>query len=222
MYTGNAPVLSFHPINITVKLNNLPTSGAGIGTKKAYLQQESIRLMILMTQPWVSVSFDCMATMFLHVRRGYSFPSTHVYRCGPHSRRWICFSKYVGVFSNFEKDGEFYCYPGQSNQSVTAMYNMYRASQVAFTGEEVLSRAHTYCHQFLHGRRSTNKLQDKWVIAKDLAGEVLPTSWHQSIQKNSPRLCISPLTLDCITKLVNVHVQSTSIQYIIHFWIVPF
>ncbi|KAG8389342.1 hypothetical protein BUALT_Bualt02G0219300 [Buddleja alternifolia] len=37
------------------------------------------------------------------------------------------------VFKHFEKGGEFFCFVGQSNQAVTGMYNLYRASQVGYT-----------------------------------------------------------------------------------------
>lgn len=79
---------------------------------------------------------------------------------------------YAAVFKHFEQDGTFYCYPGQSNKSVTAMYNLYRASQVAFPGEDELGRAEAYSREFLCCRRASGKLKDKWVIPKDLPGEV--------------------------------------------------
>jgi hypothetical protein len=86
---------------------------------------------------------------------------------------------HAGVFKHFEKDGEFYCYPGESNQSVTSMYSLYRASQVAFPGEDELRRAEIYSHKFLRDRRASNKLKDKWVIPKDLPGEVRIMSFHE-------------------------------------------
>lgn len=86
---------------------------------------------------------------------------------------------YIGVFKKFEKDGEFFCFPRQSSQSVTAIYNTYRAAQVAFPGENdgVLRRAERYCRAFLQERRASNKLSDKWVIPKDLPGEVDTTNY---------------------------------------------
>ncbi|KAI8522907.1 hypothetical protein RHMOL_Rhmol13G0033300 [Rhododendron molle] len=38
----------------------------------------------------------------------------------------------ANVFRHFEKDGEFFCFAGQSTQGVTPMYNLYRASQVGY------------------------------------------------------------------------------------------
>lgn len=86
-----------------------------------------------------------------------------------------------GVFKHFENNGKFVCYPKQANQSITAMYNLYRAAQVAFPEEYELERASKYCRSFLDERRSSGKLRDKWVIAKDLPGEVsncfVPACW---------------------------------------------
>ncbi|KAL6634599.1 hypothetical protein ACP70R_027270 [Stipagrostis hirtigluma subsp. patula] len=95
------------------------------------------------------------------------------------------------VFKHFEKGGEFLCYPGQSNQSVTATYNLYRAAQVAFPGEDELERANIYSRKFLEERRASNKLKDKWVIAKDLPGEVgyaLDFPWKASLPRIETRM----------------------------------
>lgn len=95
------------------------------------------------------------------------------------------------VFKHFEQDGTFYCYPGQSNKSVTAMYNLYRASQVAFPGEDELGRAEAYSREFLCCRRASGKLKDKWVIPKDLPGEVayaLDVPWKASLPRIETRM----------------------------------
>lgn len=95
------------------------------------------------------------------------------------------------VFRHFEKDGDFYCFPGQANQSVTAVYSLYRASQVAFLGEDVLRRAEVYSHEFLQERRACNKLKDKWLIPKDLPGEVgyaLDFPWKVSLPRIETRM----------------------------------
>lgn len=97
------------------------------------------------------------------------------------------------VFKKFEKDGEFFCYPGQSNQSVSAMYNTYRAAQIAFPAgeDDILGRAELYCRAFLQEKRASNKLSDKWVISKDLPGEVeyaLDLPWRASLPRIETRL----------------------------------
>ena len=76
------------------------------------------------------------------------------------------------VFRNFEKDGGFFAFAGQSNQAVTGMYNLYRACQVMFPGEEVLADARKFSSEFLQDKRANNELLDKWIIMKDLPGEV--------------------------------------------------
>jgi len=78
----------------------------------------------------------------------------------------------VGVFENFKKNGEFFCFSGQSNQAVTGMFNLYRASQVLFQGEEILEDAKNFSVKFLTEKREANQLLDKWIITKDLPGEV--------------------------------------------------
>ena len=80
---------------------------------------------------------------------------------------------YVGVFKNFEKDGEFFCFVGQSTQAVTGMYNLNRASQIGFQGEDILHRARIFSYEFLRQREAQGMLHDKWIIAKDVAGEVI-------------------------------------------------
>jgi len=55
------------------------------------------------------------------------------------------------------------------------MYNLNRASQIAFQGEDVLHRARTFSYEFLRQREAQGMLRDKWIIAKDLAGEVIQT-----------------------------------------------
>ncbi|KAG8389340.1 hypothetical protein BUALT_Bualt02G0219100 [Buddleja alternifolia] len=94
------------------------------------------------------------------------------------------------VFKHFEKGGEFFSYVGQSNQAVTGMYNLYRASQVMFPGEEVLSEAKKFSAKFLQEKRADNELLDKWVIAKDLRGEVgyaLDVPWYGSLPRVEAR-----------------------------------
>lgn len=76
------------------------------------------------------------------------------------------------VFRNFEREGEFFGFMGQSNQSVTGIYNLNRASQLVFSGEDILNQANSFSHHFLRDKQASNLLLDKWVIAKDLPGEV--------------------------------------------------
>lgn len=76
------------------------------------------------------------------------------------------------MFRHFEKDGEFFCLAGQSTQGVTPMYSLYRASQILFPEEKILKDAKKFTSKFLREKQASNKLLDKWVIAKDIPGEV--------------------------------------------------
>lgn len=59
----------------------------------------------------------------------------------------------VGVFEHFKKNDEFFCFSGQSNQAVTGMFNLCRASQVLFQGEKILEDAKNYSAKFLTKNR---------------------------------------------------------------------
>ena len=77
------------------------------------------------------------------------------------------------AFSNFKQDDQFFCFFGQTKQTVTGMYNLYRASQVLFPGESILEEARVYTKKFLKEKRAEKQLRDKWIIAKGLEEEVM-------------------------------------------------
>ncbi|XP_073151654.1 ent-copalyl diphosphate synthase 1 [Henckelia pumila] len=94
------------------------------------------------------------------------------------------------VFKHFEEGGKFFCFAGQSTQAVTGMYNLYRASQVTFPEENILARARTFSSSFLQEKRANNELLDKWIITKDLPGEVgyaLDVPWYASLPRVETR-----------------------------------
>ncbi|KAD4584469.1 hypothetical protein E3N88_22070 [Mikania micrantha] len=94
------------------------------------------------------------------------------------------------VFQQFEKDGKFVCFPGQSTQAITGMFNLYRASQVLFPGEKILDDAKKFSYKYLKENELRNKLLDKWIIAKDLPGEVgyaLNIPWYASLPRLETR-----------------------------------
>ncbi|KAI7755323.1 hypothetical protein M8C21_030169, partial [Ambrosia artemisiifolia] len=75
----------------------------------------------------------------------------------------------------------------QSSEAISAMFNLYRASQVLFPGEKILDDAKKFSFNFLTEKRNNNELLDKWIITKDLPGEVgyaLDVPWYA----NLPRL----------------------------------
>nr|XP_009781214.1 PREDICTED: ent-copalyl diphosphate synthase, chloroplastic-like [Nicotiana sylvestris] len=100
--------------------------------------------------------------------------------------------KFIGgdVFKNFESRGEFFCFVGQSNQAVTGMYNLFRASQLMFPGEKILADANNFSSNFLQEKRAQNQLIDKWIITKDLPGEVgyaLDIPWYANLPRIETR-----------------------------------
>ncbi|EFH49068.1 hypothetical protein ARALYDRAFT_352546 [Arabidopsis lyrata subsp. lyrata] len=97
------------------------------------------------------------------------------------------------VFKNFEKEGEFFCFVGQSNQAATGMFNLYRASQLAFPREDILKNAKEFSNKYLQGKRERDELIDKWIIMKDLPGEIgfaLEIPWYASLPRVETRFYI--------------------------------
>jgi ent-copalyl diphosphate synthase len=98
------------------------------------------------------------------------------------------------ALKHFEtKDGEFVVYRGQTNQSVSAMYNLYRAAdQAAFPGDDgVVRRAKAYSYAFLQERRASGDLNDKWIISSGLPSEVaygLDFPWKANLPRVETRM----------------------------------
>ncbi|KAI3935115.1 hypothetical protein MKW92_051444 [Papaver armeniacum] len=97
------------------------------------------------------------------------------------------------VFRHFKKGDEFFCFHGQSTSAVTGMFNLYRASQIMFPGETILQQAKQYSSTFLQKKQASNELLDKWIITKDLPGEVgyaLEVPWYASLPRIETRFYI--------------------------------
>uniref|UniRef100_M4C9I5 Terpene synthase N-terminal domain-containing protein n=1 Tax=Brassica campestris TaxID=3711 RepID=M4C9I5_BRACM len=97
------------------------------------------------------------------------------------------------VFKNFEKEGEFFCFAGQSNQALTGMFNLYRASQLAFPKEEILKNAKEFSSKYLKHKQDKDELIDKWIIMKDLPGEIgfaLEIPWYASLPRVETRFYV--------------------------------
>ncbi|KAJ1296560.1 hypothetical protein BS78_01G310600 [Paspalum vaginatum] len=83
-----------------------------------------------------------------------------------------------GVFKYFEKDGEFFCFAGQSNQAIS------------FPGEDILHRAGTFSYEFLRQKEAQGLIHDKWIVSKDLPSEVqytLDFPWYASLPRVETR-----------------------------------
>nr|KYP70695.1 hypothetical protein KK1_009923 [Cajanus cajan] len=97
------------------------------------------------------------------------------------------------VFKYFERNGEFFCFRGQSTQAVTGMFNLYRATQVMFPGEKILEHAKNFSAKFLSDKRAAKELVDKWIIMKNLADEVayaLDVPWYANLPRVETRFYI--------------------------------
>ncbi|OMP02590.1 hypothetical protein CCACVL1_02754 [Corchorus capsularis] len=97
------------------------------------------------------------------------------------------------VLRHFEKGGEFFCIVGQSNQAVTGIFSLFRASQVMFSGDKILEDAKRFSSNFLREKQASGQLFDKWIISKDLPGEVgfaLKIPWYASLPRVETRFYI--------------------------------
>ncbi|KAH0643673.1 hypothetical protein KY289_034647 [Solanum tuberosum] len=97
------------------------------------------------------------------------------------------------VLNKFKDGDEFFCLRGESNKSATVMFNLYRCSQALFPGEMILEEAKNFTYNFLHQYLANNQSKDKWVIAKDIPGEIqyaLEFQWYASLPRVESRLYI--------------------------------
>nr|XP_043625802.1 ent-copalyl diphosphate synthase 1-like [Erigeron canadensis] len=94
------------------------------------------------------------------------------------------------VLQRFNVDGKFMCFPESTADSVSVTFNLFRASQVLFPGEKILNDAKIFCQNLLTRKQSTNELLDKWLLAKDLPGEIgyaLDVPWYASLPRLEAR-----------------------------------
>ncbi|KAM3397400.1 copal-8-ol diphosphate hydratase, chloroplastic [Capsicum galapagoense] len=94
------------------------------------------------------------------------------------------------VLNKFKDGDNFFCLMGETDKSPTAMYNLYRCSQVSFPGEKILDDAKKFTYNFLQHCLSNNQSLDKWLIAKDIPGEIryaLGVPWYASLPRVEAR-----------------------------------
>lgn len=79
------------------------------------------------------------------------------------------------MFTNFKEGDEFSVYgDDEVVDSTSTMLNLYRASQVLFTGETILEEAKEFSHSFLQQRQGLpNQVLDNCLIPKNLHTEVI-------------------------------------------------
>ncbi|XP_070019566.1 copal-8-ol diphosphate hydratase, chloroplastic-like [Nicotiana sylvestris] len=97
------------------------------------------------------------------------------------------------ALNNFKDGDQFFCQRGEVDGSATHMFNLYRCSQVLFPGEKILEEAKNFTYNFLQQCLANNQCLDKWVIAKDIPGEIryaLEFPWYASLPRVEARLYI--------------------------------
>ncbi|XP_057799339.1 copalyl diphosphate synthase 2, chloroplastic-like [Salvia miltiorrhiza] len=85
-----------------------------------------------------------------------------------------------------QQDGKFSCYGGQMIESASPIYNLYRAAQLRFPGEEILEEATKFAFNFLQEKIANNQLQEKWVISHHLIDEIklgLKMPWYATLPR---------------------------------------
>ncbi|EPS63826.1 copalyl diphosphate synthase, partial [Genlisea aurea] len=96
------------------------------------------------------------------------------------------------VFMNFKNGNKFSCYGGQIIESSSPIYNLYRACQFAFPGEELLDEAKNFAFDFLQEQLQNDQLLDKWVISDHLDLEIKLglMSWYATLPRLLARFYI--------------------------------
>ncbi|KAF5189238.1 Copalyl diphosphate synthase, partial [Thalictrum thalictroides] len=94
------------------------------------------------------------------------------------------------ALQHFERDGEFFCFVGQNSQGITEMLSLYRASQLLFPGEKILEEAKSFSSNFLRKKQDLGQIADRWLITKDLVGEVnyyMDVPWYANLPRIETR-----------------------------------
>ncbi|XP_024536913.1 copalyl diphosphate synthase 2-like [Selaginella moellendorffii] len=105
------------------------------------------------------------------------------------------------VFKHFQHENEhgFFCFVGQVSEAVTGMLDLYKATKVMFPGDVILQKARAFTRSFLDEKRRKGELNDKWVVTKDLPGEVefeLDNPFHATVERIATRSYIDQYGVD--------------------------
>jgi len=98
------------------------------------------------------------------------------------------------VFNNFkDANGQFCCSTGPFNKDVASMLSLYRASQLAFPGENILDEAKSFTTEYLRKALEKSETFSAWNNKQNLSQEIkhaLKTSWHASVPRvEAKRFC---------------------------------
>nr|AEK75338.1 labda-7,13E-dien-15-ol producing bifunctional diterpene synthase [Selaginella moellendorffii] len=89
------------------------------------------------------------------------------------------------VFLNFmSSEDKFFCFPGESYHGASDIFNLYRASQVAFANDNILTKAKNYAHKYLS--QLDKAYLDKWSAKKNFFQEVefeLSNQWNSCLPR---------------------------------------
>ncbi|KAH7652057.1 Neoabietadiene synthase protein [Dioscorea alata] len=91
------------------------------------------------------------------------------------------------VLELFKDDnGNFICFPGETHQGVSDMFNLCRLSQISFPGRGILREARAFAEDYLKSCVQYNLLEDKWSLKKSLKEEInhaMQNPWIKSLQR---------------------------------------
>eukprot|EP00253_Pinus_taeda_P007466 PITA_07466 len=98
------------------------------------------------------------------------------------------------VFENFKNsNGHFFCSSAHFNKDVAGMLNLYRASQLAFPGENILDETKSFSSKYLKEALGKTETFSAWNNKQNLREEIkyaLENSWHASVPRvEAKRYC---------------------------------
>jgi HPt (histidine-containing phosphotransfer) domain-containing protein len=77
------------------------------------------------------------------------------------------------VFENFkDSNGHFFCSAAHFNKDVASMLSLYRASQLAFPGENILDEAKSFTSKYLKEALEKSETFTSWNNKQNLSEEV--------------------------------------------------
>ncbi|KAF9592392.1 hypothetical protein IFM89_014643 [Coptis chinensis] len=113
------------------------------------------------------------------------------------TRLWVlgCYAYMVMMlmqmhFNILRETANSFCFVGQTSQGITEMLSLYRASQVLFPKEQILQEAKEFASKFLREKQSLGQVSDRWIITKDLVGEVdynMCVPWYANLPRIETR-----------------------------------
>ncbi|KAH9310981.1 hypothetical protein KI387_026016, partial [Taxus chinensis] len=115
--------------------------------------------------------------------------------------RWNGYDVSPDVFLGYLKDGDFLPSVEKSGEALSAMLNLYKASQLMFPGERILEEAKCFSGDYLAKSDVKSIMHDKNVILKNLDGEIeyaLGVPWLACLERIEHRRHIEKYCFDDI------------------------